>query len=224
MDAPTSRGATWGQDGAVVFATTNGTTGLQHVKANGEGLVVLTRPDRENGEADHVWPEWLPDGKHVLFTIAAASGGLDAFKVAVLDVATRTRTVLFAGSHATYVPIAAASASGHLLFMTTGTLWAVPFDLERLETRGSPVVVLRNVVTTASGSIDAVMSADGTLAYVSGLPLAEPARTLAWVDTKGVETPIPAEPRAYVHPRLSRDGRRLAVYTSDQELDIWLSI
>ncbi len=223
MDAPTSRGATWGQDGSVVFATTNGTTGLQHVKANGEGLVVLTRPDRENGEADHVWPEWLPDGKHVLFTIAAASGGLDAFKVAVLDVATPTRTVLFAGSHAIYVPIAGARASGHLLFMTAGTLWAVPFDLERLETRGSPVVVLRNVVTTTSGSIDAVMSADGTLAYVSGLPLAEPARTLAWVDTKGVETPIPAEPRAYVHPRLSRDGRRLAVYTSDQELDIWLS-
>ena len=223
MDAPTSRGATWGQDGSIIFATTNGTTGLQQVKANGEGLVVLTRPDREHGEADHVWPEWLPDGKHVLFTIAPSSGGLEAFKVAVLDVATRTRTVLFAGSHASYVPAAAGDASGHLLFMTAGTLWAVAFDLGRLETRGSPVVALRDVVTSTNGSIDAVMSADGTLAYVSGPPLAEAARTLAWVDAKGAETPIPAPPRAYVHPRLSRDGRRLALYTSDQELDVWLS-
>ncbi len=222
MDAPTSRGASWGPDDAIVFATTNGTTGLQRVSANGEGLVVLTRPDREHGEADHFWPEWLPGGR-VLFTIAASSGGLQAFRVAVLDVATGAKTVLFTGSHASYVMGESPADLGHLLFMTAGTLWAVPFDPVLLETRGNPVEVMRDVVTTASGDIDAVVSNDGTLAYVSGRPLAEPARTLMWVDTKGAEFPIPAPRRAYIHPRLARDGRRLALFASDQELDVWLS-
>ena len=42
-------------------------------------------------------------------------------------------------------------------------------------------------------------------------------RTLVWVDRQGRETPIPAPPRAYVHPRLSPDGTRVALYIADQE-------
>ena len=222
MDAPTARGATWGPDGTIVFATTNGNTGLQRVGANGEGLTVLTRPDRDKGEADHIWPEWLPGGTRLLFTIAAASGGLEAYKVAVFDMTSGSTTVLFAGSHATYVA-GESPGTGHVTFMTAGTLWAVPFDPERLETRGNPVIVLRDVVTTATGDIDAVLSADGTLVYVSGQPLAERTSSLTWVDAKGVDTPIPGPRRAYVHPRLSRDGHRLAIFAADQDLDIWLS-
>ena len=47
-------------------------------------------------------------------------------------------------------------------------------------------------------------------------------RTLVWVDRQGRETPIPAPPRAYVYPRLSPDGTRVAVYAADQEADIWV--
>lgn len=158
----------------------------------------------------------------MLFTIVPTSGGLEAFKVAVLDVAIGTKTVLFTGSHATYIE-GASPGTGHLTFMTAGTLWAVPFDPARLETRGSPVVVERDVVTTASGDIDAGVSSDGTLTYVSGPPLAEPARTLVWVDGQGVETPLALPRRAYTHPRLSPDGRSLALFASDQSIDLWLS-
>ena len=62
IDGPTSRGATWGPDDTIVFATTNGATGLQRVAAAGGATTVLTRPDAEQGEADHAWPEWLPGG------------------------------------------------------------------------------------------------------------------------------------------------------------------
>ena len=153
----------------------------------------------------------------MLFTITAVTGGLDAAQVAVLDIQTGKHTVLFrGGSHAHYV------TSGHLVYATAGTLRAVPFDLTRLETYGTPVPIERNVVTTANGAVDAVVAGDGTLAYVAGGAVAQPTRTLVWVDRKGSETPIMAPPRVYTHPRLSPDGTRVAVFAADQAQDLWM--
>ena len=216
-DAPTPLGATWGPDDTIIFATTNGATGLQQVAAAGGPTTVLTRPDHAHGEADHIWPERLPGRRAMLFTITAAAGGLDAAQVVVQDMQTGARTVLVrGGSHAQYV------SSGHLVYATAGTLRAIPFDLTRLQTRGTPVPVERNVVTTANGAMDAVVAGDGTLAYVSGDAVAQPTRTLVWVDRKGSETPLLAPPRGYTHPRLSPDGTRIAAFTADQGLDLWL--
>ena len=79
------------------------------------------------------------------------------------------------GSHAHYV------SSGHLVYAAAGTLRAVPFDLARLETRGTPVPVVPEVVTTATGGVDAVVAGDGTLAYVSGAAAVEcSARSCGW--------------------------------------------
>ena len=85
----------------------------------------------------------------------------------------------------------------------------MPFDLARLETRGTPVPVVPDVVTTSNGGVDAVVAGDGTLAYVSGSAEGTP-RTLVWVDRQGHETPIPAPPRPYLLPALSPDGTRVA--------------
>ena len=99
------RGATWGPDGTIVFATSNPATGLQRIAAGGGEPTVLTRPDRARGEADHVWPEVLPGGQAVLFTITATTGGLDQAQIAVLDLRTGTQTTLIrGGSDAHYVP------------------------------------------------------------------------------------------------------------------------
>ena len=113
-------------------------------------------------------------------------------------------------------------ASGHLVYAAAGTLRAVPFDLARLETRGTPVPVVPDVVTTLTGGVDAVVAGDGTLAYVSGGVAAGAPRTLVWVDRQGRETPIPAPPRAYVYPRLSPDGTRVAVAQTIRSSDIWV--
>jgi serine/threonine-protein kinase len=211
LDYPIA-GATWGADDAIIVTSVQSANGLRRVAAGGP-TTVLTRPDRAAGELDHVWPELLPGGRAVLFTITALTGGPDAAQVVVLDLQTGKRTVLVrGGSQAHYV------SSGHLVYVAAGTLRAVAFDLARLETHGTPVPVVPDVVTTRLGSADAVVAGDGTLAYVSGgvVGLGAP-RTLVWVDRQGRETPIPAPPRAYVFPRLSPDGRRIAVYAQDQE-------
>ena len=217
LDGGGPRGAAWGPDDTIVIATSNGATGLQRVAAAGGATTVLTRPDGAQGEADHLWPELLPGGRAVLFTITARTGGLEAAQVAVLDLQTGVRKVLVrGGSHARYVP------SGHLVYGAAGTLRAVAFDLARLETRGTAVQVVPAVVTTAAGGVDAVVAGDGTLAYVSRGMAGTTSRTLVWVDRQGRETPIPAPPRAYTYPRLSPDGTRVAVGSGDQETDLWV--
>ena len=211
-----SRGAVWAPDDTMIFATNNVTTGLQRVATSGGPTEVLTRPDSSHGEAGHFWPEMLPGGRAVLFTITAQVG-LDAAQVAVLDLQTGTRKVLIrGGSHAHYV------LSGHLVYAAAGTLRAVPFDLARLEVRGAPVPVVPEVSTTANGGVDAVVASDGTLAYVAGGPALGMQRTLVWVGRQGQETPIPAPPRVYTYPRIAPDGTRVVVWANDQESDLWL--
>jgi len=129
-----TRGATWMPDDTIVFATNATDTGLQQVAAAGGPTTVLTRPDRARGDADHVWPEPLPDGRSVLFTILPVVGGIEAAQVAVLDRQTGTQTVIVrGGSHAHYV------GSGHLVYAAANALLAVAFDPVTLETRGTPI-------------------------------------------------------------------------------------
>jgi serine/threonine-protein kinase len=226
-----SLGAAWGPDDTIIVATSITATGLQRVGAAGGPTTVLTRPDRAQGEADHLWPEMLPGGRAVLFTITASTGGLDAAQVAVLDLQTGRRKILLrGGSHAHYVasapgsPARAGREAGHLVYAAADTLRAVPFDLATLETRGTPVPAVPDVVTKNFGAVDAAVAGDGTLAYVLGRSTSDvfAQRTLVWVDRQGGETPIPAPPRPYVYPQLSPDGTRVAVNAQDQDNDIWI--
>ena len=211
-------GATWAPDDTIIFATSDPDTGLQRVSAGGGAVTGLTQPAPARGELDHLWPEMLPGGRSVLLTITATTGGLAAAQVAVLDLVTGAHSVLVrGGSHGHYVN------SGHLVFTAEGALRAVPFDLTKLETRGTPVTVLPQLVTTARGSGDFVVAADGTLAYVDAPGVAASAeRTLVWVDRQGREESLGAPPRPYFHPRISPDGTRVAVAIADQEHDIWM--
>ena len=227
LDTAGPAGATWGPDGTIIVATAAVETGLQRLTAAGGPLTVLTRPDREQGEADHFWPEMLPGGRAVLFTITALTGGLDAAQIAVLDLETGTRKILVrGGSHGHYVSSGPRSPQrgerdrGHLVYAAGGTLRAVPFDLARLETEGPSVTVVPDVVTTFNGGVDAVVAGNGTLAYVPGSE--RTARTLVWVDRQGRETPIAVPPRPYLLPALSPDGTRVMVFGNDQEHDLWL--
>jgi eukaryotic-like serine/threonine-protein kinase len=216
LDTAGPSGATWGSNDTIIVTTNSVTTGLQRIEATGGATTVLTRPDRARGEADHFWPEMLPGGNAVLFTITSLTGGLSAANVAVLDLQTGTRKILVrGGSHAHYV------SSGHLVYLAAGTLQAVPFDPARLETRGTPVPIVRGVETTVNGGVLAVVAADGTLAYVPGSAAGTP-RTLVWVDRHGQEKSIAAPPRPYLLPALSPDGAHVAVFANDQERDLWL--
>jgi serine/threonine-protein kinase len=223
------QGASWGADGTIIFATLSVTTGLQRIAATGGEPTVLTRPNRARGEADHLWPEILPGGQAVLFTITATTGGLDQAQIAVLDLRTGTQTMLIrGGSDARYVasglgpPKRAEREGGYLVYAAAGTLRAVAFDLARLAVVGTPVPVLPQVSDKPGGAAAVAVAADGTLVYVPGGGGPALARSLVWVDRQGQETPVSAPPRRYAYPRLSPDGTQLALHIADQEIDIWL--
>jgi Tol biopolymer transport system component len=199
-----SRGASWGQDDSIVFATSDRTTGLLRVAARGGEPEVLTRPDANKGERDHHFPSLLPDGRGVVFTIVGEANR----RVAALDVKTgEWKTVLRSGSQAAYVE------TGHLVYVDGGALWAVRFDLATLETVGDSVPVLERV-TWSNAAANVVLSREGTLVYAPSGGAGE-VRSLVWVDRRGDESPIGAPPRSYLLPRLSPDGTRVAVSIND---------
>jgi serine/threonine-protein kinase len=204
-------GATWGRDGTIIFATNAPATGLQRVAAAGGEPTVITKVDRQRGEGDHLWPEFLPGGEAVLFTIIPATGGIDNAQVAVLDLRTRRSKVLIrGGSHAHYVP------TGHLVYGVSGALRAVPFDLKRLEVEGTPAPVLEGVVTSPQGAADVAVAANGSLVYVAGRAFGGGRQTVVSVDREGHPSPLPGLPvDAYRTVRVSPDGTRLALGTED---------
>ena len=172
-----TRGASWADNGDIVFATNLPDTGLQRVSSDGGQPVVLTTPDQAD-ETDHLWPEWLPGNQAVLFTIWPVDGILDLAQIAVFDLRTHTRTILVRGGYnAHYV------ASGHLVYGAGGGLRAVAFDLPTLSVRGSPVPVVDQVVTTGTGAVNAAVAKNGTLTYVAGS--AYSVSHLVWLDRAG---------------------------------------
>ena len=208
-----SRGASWGPDDTIVFAT-SGPSGLWRVSAGGGEPEELTTPDRELA-VDHQWPEILPGGEAVLFTIMGRA--VENAQIAVLSLDSgETKVLIPRGSNPRYAP------TGHIVYGVGGTLRAVGFDLERLEVTSDPVPVLDGVVTKGSGAADYAISQNGSLAYVAGSARGNFERTLVWVDREGREEPLAAEPRVYTYPRISPDGTRLALDVNDQEIDIWI--
>ena len=204
------RGASWGADGAIVFATEGTASGLWRVSAVGGEPEPLTTPDVGQGEVDHLWPEILPGGEAVLFTIQA--NPIEESQIAVLSLDTREHTVVVrGGSHPRYSP------SGHLLYGVRGNVWAVGFDLRDLETFGDPVPVLEGVLTKDAGATDYDVSENGSLIYVPDFSAAAEERTMVWVDRQGREELLSAPPAPYESPRISPDGQYVAVDVVESE-------
>jgi serine/threonine-protein kinase len=167
----------------------------------------------------------LPGGRGVLFTTGAAGPEASA-QVAVLDLTNGQRkTLIRGGSQAEYVDSSAGSKQGgYLIYAAAGALRAVRFDPVRLEVLGDPVTVVEHVMVKPSGAANYAVSGPGTLVYMTpGASVQNTPRSLVWVDRQGREEPIKAPRRAYSVPRVSPDGKRLAVTVNDQEsADIWI--
>ena len=176
--------------------------------------MVLTTPDRDGGERDHLWPEFLPGGKAILFTITPIGGGNANARIAVLDLVSGAWKVLFpGGSHAHYVP------TGHLVYGAAGNLRAVAFDLGRLEVSGPAMPVLEGVATTAQGTADFAMAANGSLVYVPGEAGVGGRQAVVLVDRQGRPSQLPNLPLdSYRDVRVSPNGERLALATADDIL------
>jgi Tol biopolymer transport system component len=215
-DAPTGRGASWGEDGNIVL-TPDVQTRLLRIPAAGGG-VPLPLTEFSHGEISHRWPQVLPGGKAVLFTALTAANfaAFDEASIEVVSLADGHRTKLHqGGSYGRYL------ASGHLLYVRNGTAFAVPFDLDRLEVHGNPVPVVELVTYGAAGGgaqID--VSTNGALVYQSG---PEDRQTIQWLDATGRTEPLLNKAGVYLQLRFSPDGKRLVYRRAEGSgTDLWV--
>jgi Tol biopolymer transport system component len=209
-NAPNGRGGSWGEDGNIIAALS--TTGvLSRIPSAGGPPTPVT--DFQNGEVTLRWPQILPGGKAVLFTAHTATTAFDGANIEVMSLADHSRkTLVRGGTFGRYLP------SGHLVYVNRGTLFAVPFDVDRLEVHGTPAPVLDQVgYSAANGWAQLDFSQTGTLIYRSG-DAGGGLFTVQWLDAAGKTQPLLAKPDAYQRPSLSPDGNRLVISTSD----IWV--
>ena len=209
---PVSRGGIWADDDTIYF-TPDFTSGVQRVAAAGGRPQDLTTLDLGAKESNHLFPEALPGGDVVLFTVWKG-GAFEAASVWAYSVRTGKRTRIIEGAaEARYLP------QGYLVFARTGTLLAVPFDPKTLAMLGPAVPVVEGVWNDPStGTAHFTVSHTGTLIYAPGR-YTFPRRRIAWVDRRGRIEFLPLDPGFYNELKLSPDGRRLAVQILN---DIWV--
>jgi serine/threonine-protein kinase len=214
-DTPSVWSATWGGDNVIVFASTGASNHLRRVSADGGTAEILTTPDAAQGEMQHAYPQMLPDGKGVLFSVVSEKGWF--LDVATLSNGERRRLRQSPINNATIY-----LASGHLAYAEAGGLVVVPFDVSNGQLTGAPIPVLERVETTAFGGALFTVSASGTLVYVPTVTTL-PRRSLVAVDRDGRTRTIVPERGAFAHPRFSPDGASLAVTMEGENgHDIWI--
>ena len=195
-------GATWGEDGTIVYST-SWLGGLAEVPDEGGEPRTLTEPDAEREEIGHWWPQILPNGRDVLFTIFRAAAGVNEARIAALDRGSGEVRTLLPGAQGVFVP------PDRIVFYRAGTYHAVAFDAEALTLRGSPVRVeddWRELIPAGSDEHGLSVSATGTLAFVPGRLIVP--SSLVWVARDGSSEPLPVPPRSwYADLRISSTGR-----------------
>ncbi len=214
-------GASWDSEGSIVYsAPLSG--GIFWVSASGGAPELLIKREFENMNENGIpiYPQMLPDGKTLLFASVFDLTG-DNAQIEVQSLETGDSIVLVnSGIMAKYLP------TGHLVYLSTINnsinLYAVPFDPKKLEIGGQ--------VTLLEGIQGVAFSDSGVFVYVSQSAIvtgsdraAVPGRTLVWVDRKGNEKPLPAEPDEYNSLKISPDGTRVALGIGPNAAsDIWV--
>jgi serine/threonine-protein kinase len=213
-DVPMGRGASWSEQGMIALAPTNNSSLRQMPDAGGTSQPV-TRFNK--GEVGHRWPEFMPGGKALLFAAAATNFNWNHAQVVVQSLATgERRNLLQEATNPRY------ATSGHVIYSQGGALVAAPFDPQRLAVTGASVPVVDGVLqSTNTGAAQYSISATGSLVYVPGNVVSAQS-TLVWVTRNGIEQPVSAPARAYIFPRISPDGGRVAVAIREQESQVWL--
>ncbi len=212
-------GVSW-DGGQIIFGVVG--KGIMRVSANGGEPEVLAAVEPP-AIADS--PQILGDGKALLFTLADGQGGADRWDNAQIVVqplgSNERKVVIRGGSAARYLP------TGHLVYALGGTLLAIPFDLGTLEVRGGPVPVVEGVrrgpnPEAQGATAHVAFSNNGAMFYIPGGGRSSQ-QALVLMDHEGKVQPLPLPPNAYSSPRISPDGKQLAVATDDgKDAIVWV--
>jgi eukaryotic-like serine/threonine-protein kinase len=212
-----ARGGSWAEDGTIFFAASP-RAALRRVSSAGGECEPLTNLDATTGEVTHRWPQALLGGKAVMFTANNQTGDFEDANIVVQSLPNGPRKILQRGGYyGRYL------RSGHLGYMHGGTLFAVPFDIRRLELTGEPVPTMEGIGgSPAFGGADLSFSAQGALAFVpgQGIGLVVP---IQWMDRQGAMQSLRSVPALYNHPQFSPDGRKLAMdIRAGGQYDLWI--
>jgi Tol biopolymer transport system component len=208
-DASNGRGGAWSEDGTIVFAgTATPGSGLLRVSSAGGTPTELTKPT--GGQTLHRWPQSLRQGRTILFSAAASAGNFDDGDIVALTVPEGTQKIVHRGGYfGRYI------SSGHLLYIHGGTLFAAPFDVDRLDVTGQSFPVFEGVASsTGTGAVQLAVSSTGTLVYHVG-QFNSNESPMAWLDRSGKTTPLRSTPSNWSNPQFSPDGRLLAIDIND---------
>jgi len=208
-------GGSWNRDGLILFSPA-AKLGLMKISGSGGTPTPVTRLDSSRVETGHLWPSFLPDGKHFLFHVRSTKREFEGVRVGSLD-GGEGKFLMNADSGAVFVP------PDHVLFLRGGALQSQGFDAQRLELVGEPVLMAENVgMNTAYHYGAFTASTNGMVAYRSG---AAGSRDLVWIDRQGMRSEPVVPSGNYVDPDLSPDGKRVAVALGDalaEKSEIWI--
>lgn len=194
------QGFSWGPDDYILFGTESG---IKRVAASGGSPQPVTQIAPGQG-AGHFWPSHIPDGRHVLITIARADGNETAGMVDLKDGSLRDLGIR--GHGFMYV------APSWLAFQQGTTLLAVTFDAGNPGRAATPVPVIENVLSPPR------VARDGTLVYIP--TRGESTARLVWVDRHGRSTPVSGERLDYTHLDLAPDGHRALLNLENGTIDL----
>lgn len=201
-------GATWNADDVIIFPPAR-PGGLSRVSARGGQVVPATTPT----EGSHFWPQFLGDSEHFIYVTTIPG------QLCIGSLRNEPPRVLMKFpvriSSVAYVP-------GYILFVQDSTLFARPFDEQRLEFSGKPVRVVDGVPVIGFGRAPFSVSAAGVLAYwpyAVGTP-----SVLQWFDRAGRASAAVDTPAQYIGFAISPDGRQLALSRTGKDggADLWL--
>ena len=179
-------------------------------------MTAATTFDPDQAVISHYWPQFLPDGRHFLYYQRSSKPEYQGIHVTALDSSSSTR-ILESDGMALY-------ASGHLLFVRDGTLFAQAFDDRALQTSGDPVRIGDHVGywAAAFGYAAVTVSPAGVLAHGPSVGLTT---SLRWHERSGASTGPPTAPAQYSSPRLSPDQKSVVVAMTDAataQPDLWV--
>ncbi|MGE5362031.1 MAG: protein kinase domain-containing protein [Bacteroidales bacterium] len=213
-DAPDrlASGGAWARDDTILFSDAPFKGGLIRISSSGGSRQHVTKLGP--GEAVHRWPAVSPDGRIVVYTANNTGGpGLEEPHIVAESLVSGKREILpVEATYALFAP-----GGRHLLLVHRGTVMAVGFVPDSLSISGSPIPLMDGVIQASTGAAQLAASASA-LASLQG---ASETRRLVWVDRQGHVEAIDAPQRLYVHPRLSPDGRKIAVAITEPNNDIW---
>jgi serine/threonine-protein kinase len=229
-DAAVGRGGTWTDDDDIVFTPNAGAkTALMRVSASG-GKTAAAFGVLSEGATSQRWPQALPGRRGILYSENVTTGGWDTGNLLVAPIDGGPGKVVVRGGHyGRFVPSGPAApnradrADGHLLYVQQGTVFAVRFSLDRLETVGEARPALDGVASNAAnGGAQPAFSNEGTLVYVPGTS-AGTSNPIDWVARDGKTSLLRATGADWQQPRFSPDGARLAMAINDgKQRDIWV--